>query len=151
MANEVDYYQAFLARRRYERALIWPWLVMTAAGATMILLCVHAVFTSWLRPTERSFLNPVFGGLVVATVFALGGLATRSTKRWPGLVILVGLMPLLYSFFKRFADPRPLINSKKDLLFLTSLPAMFFTACYVCSRSTPSPPGRHEEAEWRPL
>lgn len=138
-SREVDHYQRFLDQRRYEHAITRPWLLMTAAGATLLMLLLHEIFSSPLRVTEAQFLNPYFGGLAVATAVAIYGLSIQSTQRWPAILILTGLMPLALGLLD-VAERGRLITDTNDWVFLIAYVTKILTAGYVLVRRDPVPP-----------
>jgi hypothetical protein len=135
-----DPYSQFLAERRYHQAITRPWLVVVAAGVTVVLLFLHAVFSSLLVVSSSSFVNPYFGGIAIATTVAIYGLATTSTKRWPPAVVIVALGPSVLRILDGFAEGRRHFRHTGDKLFMAAFATMLIVAIYLLVRSPPTPP-----------
>lgn len=152
-----DDYQRFLALRRYQNALLHPWIVLAALGLVLVVFSVHAILTSPASPlrtpempisyqyappvAKSAFEHPFVGGFVVATVVAFYGLAVQSTKRWPPAVMLLALLVSLWNLLDQWlVRNRALMASSRDGLFLGAFVAMLILTIHLLLRKPPRRP-----------
>jgi len=137
MTNELDHYQVFLARRRYERALRLPWFIMSTAGSGMLMLYVYELLAFPLILDTRHFVNPIFGGLAVAAGVAIWGFAGRTTQRWPAIIVITALIPTVLLVVELLRTGKTIFAKAPDWLFVIALVTMVVTALYAFVRRDP--------------
>ena len=118
---------------------VYGWLSRDVVG-TVLLLFAPAFFTAPSSPIRRSPLNAYMGGLSLSMIVAIGALASRTARRWPALLIMAGLLPVLYLVGAPPPHDAPWFESKSDKLLVALLPAMFVVSGYAFLRPTPRKP-----------
>ena len=116
----------------------WPWFLVTVAG-TVLLLFVPTIFTAPDSPVRPSPLNPYMGGLSLSMFAAIAALAARSARRWPALIIMAGVLPLLLLIVHPPAHHAPWFQGKRDVFLVSMIPVMFLIGGYAFVRPRARP------------